>query len=340
MANLFLDACANRPVSRTPVWLMRQAGRYMAEYRAIRERYDFWTVCRTPELAAEVTLQPIAALAPDAAILFSDILVVLPPMGLSVDFSPGPVIARPVRTTDDIHQLTTFDVHRELGFVFDALRMVRRSLAPEVALIGFGGAPLTLAAYMVEGGKTKNFEALKSLFYARPEAAHGLLDFLVDVQADFLCAQIDAGAQAIQIFDTWAGSMPRDIIAEFVIPKVASLVARVKKSGVPVIYFMKDAAHVLDLLAQTGADVLSLDEKTPLDIAAARIGGHVALQGNFDPAVLLADRETISQRLDALLATVPPGRGHIFNLGHGVLPSTPVENVAWLIAQVMRRSAR
>ena len=337
--DLFLRACFCKPVKRTPVWMMRQAGRYMAEYRAIREKYDFWDVCRTPDLACEVTMQPIDRLAPDAAILFSDILVVLPPLGLDVRFAPGPTLDNPIRTVSDIAALKRFDVQQQVPYVFDALRQIKSSLAGRASLIGFGGAPLTLAAYMVEGGKSRNFENLKKLFYQEEKAAHLLLDLLVDVQSDFLNAQIDAGAQAIQIFDTWGGSMPRGIIERFVLPKVAKLVANVKKPGVPVIYFMKDAAHVLDLLVFTGADVLSIDDRISLELAAAGVGSGPALQGNLDSAVLFCNHDVITREVKKVLDSMPPHRGHIFNLGHGILPQTPVENAAFMIKEVKRLSA-
>ncbi|MBN2525825.1 MAG: uroporphyrinogen decarboxylase [Deltaproteobacteria bacterium] len=337
--DLFLRACLGKSVPRTPVWMMRQAGRYMAEYRAIREKHDFWEVCRTPDLACEVTMQPIDRLAPDAAILFSDILVVLPPLGLDVKFAPGPMLDNPIRTTADIARLQRFDVQQQLGYVFDALRQIKSSLLGRANLIGFGGAPLTLAAYMVEGGKSRNFENLKKLFYQEEKAAHQLLDLLVEVQSDFLNAQIDAGAEAVQIFDTWGGSMPRAVIERFIIPKVARLVANVKRPGVPVIYFMKDAAHALDLLAFTGADVLSIDEKITLREASKKIGSGPTLQGNLDSAVLFCSHEVITREVKKVLDSVPEDRGHVFNLGHGILPQTPVENAAFMINEVKRLGA-
>ena len=335
-----LRALARQPVDVTPVWMMRQAGRYMAEYRAIRKKHDFWDVCRTPALACEVTMQPIDRLAPDAAILFSDILVVLPPLGLDVKFTPGPVLDAPVRSVADIAALKKFDVQQQLPFVFDALRQIKSSLNGRANLIGFGGAPLTLAAYMVEGGKSRNFENLKALFYQEEKVAHQLMDLLVDVQSDFLNAQLDAGAEAVQIFDTWGGSMPREIVARFVIPKVAQLVANVKRPGVPVIYFMKDAAHVLDLLNQTGADVFSIDDKISLDTAAMGIGGNAALQGNLDSAVLFCNEAVITREVKKVLDSAPKGRGHVFNLGHGILPQTPVENAVFMVNEVKRLSKK
>lgn len=338
--DLFLRACLGKPTERTPVWMMRQAGRYMAEYRKIRKTHDFWEVCKTPSLATEVTMQPIDKLHPDAAILFSDILVVLPPLGLDVKFCPGPTLDAPIRSVADVQKLQKFDVLDKLSYVFDALRQIKQSLRGQASLIGFGGAPLTLAAYMVEGGKSRNFENLKTLFYQEEKAAHQMLDLLVEIQSDFFRAQIEAGAQAIQIFDTWGGSMPRTIIKKFVIPKIAQLIQNIKKEGVPIIYFMKDAAHVIDLLAQTGADVLSIDDKISLSTAAAGIGPGPALQGNLDSATLFCKPEIIIQQVKDVLDSMPKQRGHIFNLGHGILPNTPVENAALMINEVKRQSAK
>ena len=339
MGHLFIDACLGKPVDRTPVWLMRQAGRYMAEYRAIREKHDFWTVCRTPELACEVTMQPVDLIGVDAAILFSDILVVLPPMGCDVVFSPGPTLPHPVRTASDVHNLRLPDPVADLGYVLDAIGSIQRALGDRVPLIGFGGAPLTLAAYMVEGGGSKNFLHLKSLLYESPEVAGELLDMLVDIQARFLCAQIEAGAQAIQIFDTWGGLLSRDLYRAVVLERVAALVERVKRPGVPVIYFARDAAHLLDLLPSTGADVISVDDKLPLDRVAEILGPGPSIQGNMDSALLFGSTGSITSAVGRILEEVPENRGHVFNLGHGVLPGTPVQNVVHMVREVKRLSS-
>lgn len=340
MSDIFLRACFGRPVERTPIWIMRQAGRYMPEYRAVREQHDFWTVCRTPELATKVTLQPIDRLGVDAAILFSDILVGLPAMGCEVEFRPAPSIADPVRGRGAVEKLRLPDPESELPYVIDAIRMLRRELDGRVPLIGFGGAPLTLAAYMVEGGGSKDFRHLKSILYDDPEAADALLSHLVRAQTLFLGAQIEAGAQAIQIFDTWAGILPRAMFERFALGPVQRLVEALKRPGVPVIYFSKDTAHVFDLLAGSGADVLSLDDKTPLSRAAERIGPGPALQGNLDPAVLLASRDVIREGVSRILDDAPKDRGHVFNLGHGILPPTPVENAIFLVKTVRELSRR
>ncbi len=340
MNDLFLRACFGKPVERTPVWMMRQAGRYMAEYRELRSRYDFWTVCRTPELATQVTLQPIDRLGVDAAILFSDILVGLPAMGLDVTFNPGPQIGNPIRNRNDISRLKRPDPKRDLGFVLEAVTAVRKELDGRVPLIGFGGAPLTLAAYMIEGGANKHFLHLKKLLYEEPRAAIELLDFLVEVQADYLVAKVEAGAQAIQIFDTWAGNLSRDLCRQFVIEPMTRLVEKVRRHSVPIIYFMKDSAHILDMLPSIGADVLSIDDKMPIGAAFEIVGERKVLQGNLDPALLLSSHSNIRGGVKKILEDVPKTRGHIFNLGHGVLPMTPVENVEYLVETVKQLSMK
>jgi uroporphyrinogen decarboxylase len=343
--DLFIRACLGQPVERAPIWLMRQAGRYMAEYRELRQRHDFLTLCRTPELAARVTLQPIDRLGVDAAILFSDIMIPLPAMGCALTFDPGPVLAEPVRSRAAIEALRVPDPAADLGFVLDALAQLRRELAGRVPLIGFGGAPFTLAAYMVEGRGSKTYPAVRSLIYNDPPSARELVGRLVDVQREFLGAQIEAGAQAIQIFDSWGGILPRQLFGEWVVEPVARLVEGIKRPGVPVIYYCRDCAHVLDLVAATGADVISVDEKLPLDRAGELIGPGPALQGNLDPVVLLGGRGAIRAGVEQVLEGAPVGRGHVFNLGHGVLPETPVDDAAFLVEEVrrlstMRRGAR
>jgi uroporphyrinogen decarboxylase len=338
VTELFIEACYGREVERTPVWLMRQAGRYMAEYRRVRERHDFLTICRTPELAAQVTLQPIDRLGVDAAILFSDIMIPLPAMGCDVAFDPGPTLARPVRDRDAIASLAVPDPAADLGFVLDAVAGLRRELEGRVPLIGFGGAPFTLAAYMVEGRGSKNYPVVRSLIYSDPPAARELFERLVEAQRAFLVAQIEAGAQAIQIFDSWAGILPRALFEEYVVEPVARLIEGVGRPGVPVIYYCRDCAHVLDLVAGTGADVISVDEKLPLNRAVELIGPGPAIQGNLDPVALLGGRGVISAGVERVLEGAPPGRGHIFNLGHGVLPETAVEDAVFLVDEVRRLS--
>ncbi|MFO8072710.1 MAG: uroporphyrinogen decarboxylase [Polyangia bacterium] len=340
MSDLFLRACRGEPVERTPVWIMRQAGRYLPEYRELRAESDFWTLCRTPELAMRVTLQPVERLGVDAAILFSDIMVGFPAMGLEVEFAPGPKLDRPVRGRDDVAALRRPDPGRDLGFVLEALGSIRRELAGRAALIGFGGAPFTLAVYAVEGGGSKNFSAIKSLLHGDPECARELVSLLAEAQADFLEAQVEAGAEAIQLFDSWGGILPPDLWEEFALEPAARVIERVRAAGAVSIYFLRDGAHLLEGVARTGADVISVDEKLPLDEVAARIGPGPALQGNLDPAVLLAPPPAIERRAADVLAAAPAGRGHVFNLGHGILPGTPVEAAMHLVDTVARLSAR
>jgi uroporphyrinogen decarboxylase len=335
---LFVKACLGEPVERTPVWLMRQAGRYMAEYRLLRQQHDFWTLCRTPELATQVTMQPIDRLGVDAAILFSDILVGLPAMGCDVEFAPGPTLADPVRTKDDIAALKVPDPEADLGFVLEAIRMIRRELDGRVPLIGFGGAPLTLAAYLVEGGGSKSFAFLRSLLYNDPRSFRRLLDHLVECQARFLDAQIEAGAEAVQLFDTWGGTVSRAVYEELIVPPLRRLVERLRRPGVPVIYFIKDGAHVLDLVGRLGADVISVDEKLPLSRVAQLLGPGPALQGNMDPIALLTSPQLIREQVAAVLDDRPKDRGHVFNLGHGILPQTPVEHVEAFVEAVEQLS--
>ncbi len=336
---LFLRACHGEPVERTPVWLMRQAGRYMAEYRALREAHDFLSLCRTPELAARVTLQPVERFGMDAAILFSDIMIPLPAMGADVTFDPGPVVARPVRDRSDIAALRIPDPAADLGFVLEAVSQIVHALPPGVPLIGFGGAPFTLLAYLVEGRGSKTWLAPRAMLHSDPDGAEMLLDRLVETQAAFLAAQIDAGARAIQIFDSWGGVLPRDQFERFAAEPLARLIGRIRRPGVPVILYVRDAAHVLDLLAATGADVISVDEKLPLDRAARLIGPGPALQGNLDPALLLGPPGRVAEGVAAVLRAAPRGRGHVFNLGHGVPPQTPNDNVELVLREVRRLSS-
>jgi uroporphyrinogen decarboxylase len=338
VSDLFLRACFGQEVERTPVWLMRQAGRYMAEYRKLREQHDFLTICRTPELAVQATLQPLERLDVDAAILFSDIMIPLPAMGCEVAFDPGPTLARPLRDRAGIAALGLPDPRADLGFVLDAIGQLRRELAGRLPLIGFGGAPFTLAAYLVEGRGSKSFQALRSMIYADPTAARELLERLVEVQRVFLGAQIEAGAQAIQIFDSWGGILPRQLFEECAAEPVARLIEGIRRPGVPVIYYARDSAHVMDLIAATGADVISVDEKLPLGRVAELIGPGPALQGNLDPVALLGGREVISTGVEQVLEEAPKGRGHVFNLGHGVLPQTAVADAAFLVDEVRRLS--
>jgi uroporphyrinogen decarboxylase len=348
---LFLRACRRAPVERTPVWIMRQAGRYLPEYRAVRERYDFLTCCRTPELACEITLQPVARLGVDAAILFSDILVPLPGMGVQVEFTPAPQLAQPLRREADVASLRVPDAREATPYVLEAVRLIRRQLGGRVPLIGFAGAPFTMATYLVEGGGSRSFSAIKGLLFSEPRTAHRLLGVCADTVASYLGEQVKAGAQAAMLFDTWAGSLAPDDIRTFVLPYATRVLAAVRAAaadagaaGVPLIYYAGEAAGWLESCADMGADVIGLDWRLDFEAARARVGAGVALQGNLDPSVLLGPRRFIRQRtLDVLRAASGltgdrarpgPAVGHIFNLGHGILPQTPPDHARVLVDSV------
>jgi uroporphyrinogen decarboxylase len=336
----FLRACRRQPVDRTPVWLMRQAGRYMPEYRALRTRHSLLELCRTPELALQVTLQPLA-LGVDAAILFSDLLLPLTPMGVNFDFvaGEGPQIENPVRTRADIDALRRFEPREGLGYVLDAIRLIRRELDGKLPLIGFAGAPFTLASYAIEGGHSSSFALTKTLMYTDPESWHRLAGLLADVVLDYLRAQVEAGVQALQVFDSWVGALDEDDYRELVLPHVSRVFAGLAGSGVPLIHFGTGTGHLLALQRQAGGDVIGIDWRTPLDEGWRRLGDGVAVQGNLDPTALFAPRERLLAKADDVLARAGGRPGHIFNLGHGVLPGTPVENVRALIEHVHARTA-
>jgi uroporphyrinogen decarboxylase len=331
--DLFLRACRGEAVERAPIWIMRQAGRYMAEYRAVREKVDFLTLCKTPELAAEVTLQPIDKLGVDAAILFSDILVPAEPMGFSLDFRPGPVLDPPVRSAADVERIRIPDPE-EMSYVYLAVRILRRELERRVPLIGFGAAPFTLAAYLVEGEGSKNFDKMKGLMFGEPATAQALLEKVTETLEGYLEAQVAAGAQAIQIFDSWAGILSEADYAEFALPHAKRLIARVKKADVPVIYFALNSAHLLDAIRDCGASVAGIDWRTNLALASRRLDHKFVVQGNLDPCVLLGPREEIARRAIRVLEQGAKAPGHVFNLGHGILPHTPVDNARHLVETV------
>jgi uroporphyrinogen decarboxylase len=327
-------------VETTPIWLMRQAGRYLPEYRRIREQVDFLTLCRTPDLAVEVTLQPIRRFGFDAAILFSDIMMPVEAMGLDVTFDPGPVIARPVRSEEDVTALKRPDVAQDLGFVMETIRVLRKELPPSVALIGFSGAPFTLAAYMVEGKASKGFTRLKGLMYREPLVFHALLEKLSLVVADHLEAQIEAGAQAVQLFDTWAGLLSPHDYAGYVLPHVRRVVEQVHSNGVPIILYGNGTGGLLEYMDEAGPDVLGLDWRITMKEARQRLGRRRAIQGNLDPAVLQASPEIIQQQAREILIQAGPDTPHIFNLGHGVTPDTPIEGVSELVRFVHEEGRR
>jgi len=341
MNDLFLRACRRERVERTPVWMMRQAGRYLPEYREVRRRADFLTMCRTPELACEVTIQPVDSVGVDAAIIFSDILVVPEAMGmdLRVEESRGPFFPAPVRTRADIEALRVADPERHLRYVLDAIALTRRTLAARVPLIGFAGSPWTLAAYMVDGQGTKDFKHSKRLMLDEPEVFRVLLAKLAESVRLFLEAQIAAGAQAVQIFDTLGGVLPPDHYMRFSLDTMNDIVARMHRSGVPVIVFSKGANHALDQIAQVGADVVSLDWTIDIGEARRLVGDRVALQGNLDPSFLYGSPESIRHEVRAVLKKYGPGTGHVFNLGHGMFPDIPPEHARALVRFVKEESA-
>ncbi len=335
----FLRALARQPVDRTPLWLMRQAGRYLPEYRATRAKAgDFLTLCKTPELAAEVTLQPIDRYGFDAAILFSDILTIPDAMGLGLHFTEGegPAFRNPVRTADDIAQLPIPDPEVELRYVIDGVRACKSALANRVPLIGFAGSPWTLATYMIEGAGSKDFRHSKALRYGAPALLKALLDKLTESVALYLAAQAAAGADALMVFDTWGGALDQDGYRYFSLASMGRLVDRlaVLAPGVPVILFSKGCGQFLLELSGTGCAGLGVDWTTNIGDARHMVGGSVALQGNFDPAALFAPPATIRELVAKTLDDYGAAPGHIFNLGHGILTHTPVENVAALVEAV------
>ena len=336
-----LRALLRQPVDATPIWIMRQAGRYLPEYRATRERAgSFMNLCRTPELACEVTLQPLERFPLDAAILFSDILTVPDAMGLGLHFveGEGPRFERPVRTPAEIAALAAPDPEAELGYVMDAVRLIRRELDGRVPLIGFSGSPWTLATYMVEGGSSKEFARVKGLLYDDPATLHRLLGVLADAVTAYLNAQIAAGAQAVMIFDTWGGSLTPAGYREFSLAYMQRIVERLQRKSegrrVPVTLFTKGGGQWLEDMAASGCDALGLDWTTDIGAARARVGGQVALQGNLDPSVLYASNERVAAEARKVLASFGEGPGHVFNLGHGIHPQIAPERVAALVEAV------
>jgi uroporphyrinogen decarboxylase len=338
---LFLRACRREAVERTPIWIMRQAGRYLPEYRALREKVDFLTSCRTPELACEITLQPVRRLGVDAAILFSDILVPLPGMGVSVEFRPAPHIEHPIRDAAAVAALRVPDPHESMGFVMDAVALVRRELAGRTPLIGFAGAPFTVATYLVEGGGSKSHAALKALLFGDPATAERLLEVCAESAGRYLAAQVGAGAQAAMLFDTWAGLLSPADYRRFALPAArrAFEIVSAAAPGVPRLYYAGDPAGYLEAARETGADVIGVDWRLELEVARRRLGEGVALQGNLDPGVLLGTPEGIREGVRSVLRS-GGDRGHIFNLGHGILPMTPPENAQRLVDAVRELSTR
>lgn len=343
----FLRALLRQPVDRTPIWIMRQAGRYLPEYREIRKQAgDFMTLCSTPDLACEVTLQPLRRFDLDAAILFSDILTIPDAMGLGLYFSEGegPKFKQTIQSASDVNKLGVPDPEVELKYVMDAVRTIRRELNGDVPLIGFAGSPWTLATYMIEGGSSKTFSKIKSMLFEDPVAAHHLLDILANSVASYLNAQIAAGAQAVMIFDSWGGALGHRQYKEFSLAymqKITDLLTRQSDGRqVPVTLFTKGGGLWLGDLANTGCDALGLDWTVNLNAAKAQVGDQVALQGNMDPAVMLTNPQAIKTEAEAILDEFGNGSGHVFNLGHGITPQVPVENVSALVETVHQSSVR
>jgi uroporphyrinogen decarboxylase len=337
----FLRACRRESVDRTPVWFMRQAGRYMAEYRALRQNYTLLQLCRTPDLATEVTLQPIRRIEVDAAILFSDLLLPLEPMGIPFDFvkGEGPAIEKPLRTAADIDAVRVVDPRESLAFTFEAIRQIKGELGESIPLIGFAGAPFTLASYAIEGGHSNNFALTKALMYGDPDAWHRLADKLATVVADYLVAQIDAGVDAVQLFDSWVGALNEADYREFAMPHTQRIFARVG-TRVPTIHFGVSSASILHAMREAGGDVVGADWRIPLDEAWNRIGHDRGIQGNLDPTLLLGPQDRLLAGVRDVLARANNRPGHIFNLGHGLLPMTPVEHVQAVARYVHEHSAR
>lgn len=331
----FLRACRREPVDRTPIWLMRQAGRYLPEYRALREKYDMLTMCRTPELAVQVTLQPLQRFDLDAAILFSDIMIPLRGMGIDFEIkeSVGPIVANPVRDQHGADALRVIDPIEDVPYVIESIRALRCELADRVPLIGFAGAPFTLASYIVEGKPSRDLLLTKKMMHGNPAAWYTLMDKLAQSISAYLTAQVDAGAQAVQLFDSWIGALsPRDY-AEYVLPHSKKIFDALAPTRVPCIHFGTGTATLLELMKEAGGSVIGIDWRVPLDQAWQRLG-DVALQGNLDPAIMLTSSEVISQQAREILLIAKGRSGHIFNLGHGILPGTPIENVERLIQVV------
>ncbi len=337
----FLRAARRLPTDCTPIWLMRQAGRYMAEYRAIRAQHAMLEVIRTPELAAEITLQPINAFDLDAAIIFADILPPLIGMGLELEFvkGEGPVIHNPIERTYDIDLLATPPATESLGFTLEAVRLVTRELAGRgIPLIGFAGAPFTLASYAIEGGSSKSYAKTKAMMYTEPAAWKRLMDKLVTVQADYLLQQAKAGAAALQVFDSWAGALSRDDYRRYVQPYNTRLFEMIARAGVPTVNFSTKTSAYIEEVAACGGDVIGVDWQLPLDEMWLRIGHERAIQGNLEPVALFAPWRELQPRVDAILDQAAGRPGHIFNLGHGILPQTPVDTVRRLVDYVHERT--
>ncbi len=337
----FLLACRKQPTSYTPIWLMRQAGRYMEEYRALRKKFSFLEMCKNPQLAAEVTLQPLQKFEVDGAIIFSDILIPLEPMGIEFEFAKGegPVFHHPIRSDQDVARLNVIDPEEEIPFLMEAIRIVRKELEGRVPLIGFSGAPFTLASYVIEGGHSQNYLHTKQMMYQAPRTWDLLMNKISEVVIRYLNAQIRAGVQALQLFDSWVGCLSPADYEAFVLPYLRRVFKGLDK-GVPVIHFGTSTSGLLSLMKKAGGDVIGLDWRVNLGEAWLRLGDDIAIQGNLDPAVLFGPIQLIRKEVKRILRQAGGRPGHIFNLGHGILPNTPVEHVAALVEMVHEYSSK
>jgi uroporphyrinogen decarboxylase len=337
----FLAACRREKTAYTPIWLMRQAGRYLEEYRKIRAEVGFIDLCKRPDLAAEITVTTVERLGVDAAIVFSDILLLLEPAGVGVEYTKdnGPKVSRPLREPSDVDKFKEFDAEKEMAYVFEAVRRSCAGLGGKVPLIGFSGAPFTLAAYLIEGGSSRDYLEAKKFIYRHNDAWRRLMERLTAAVIGYLDGQVKAGAQAVQLFDSWVGCLSPEDYRGHVLPFTQTIVAALRPK-VPVIHFSAGTAGMLKLLRETGSDVLSLDWRCDLDEAWAALGYDVAVQGNLDPAALLAPPQAVRQRATEILKRAVGRPGHIFNLGHGVLPGTPVDHVLALVDAVHELSAK
>ena len=342
MNDIFLRACRREPVPYTPVWLMRQAGRYMEEYMQIRRQHTFLQLCQTPDLATAITLQPVDRLGVDAAIIFADILLPLAGMGIDLTFAQGegPVIGNPVRSDRDVAAIRVVDPEEGTPYVLQTIRQVRRELNGRVPLIGFSAAPFTLASYIIEGGSSKDYLECKKMIWSAPERWHRLMAKITDVLSRYLRGQIENGAQAVQIFDSWVGTLNQEDYRQFVLPYTRQLIDSLGAFPVPVIHFANNGASLLPLVRQAGGDVFGVDWRMNLDEAWARIGHDRAIQGNLDPLVLMAPMPVIAEKVKAILKQADNRPGHIFNLGHGIHQLTPVDNVKFMVEAVHEFSRR
>lgn len=335
-----MRACRREPVPYTPIWLMRQAGRYMREYREVRAKTNFLGLCKTPSLAAEVTVTAAERLGVDAAIIFADILLILEPLGIDLEFAEGegPVIHNPVRKALDVDRLRELEDPNTLHFVYEAISETRSALKPDIPLLGFSGAPFTLASYLIEGGGSKNYVHTKRLMYDDQGAWHAMMSLISRALPKYLNAQIEAGAQAVQLFDSWVGCLSVDDYREFVLPHTREVIRNVT-SGIPVIHFGTGTAALLESMREAGGDVIGLDWRVRLDAGWQRVGHDVAVMGNLDPVALFAKLDFLKTQAKRILDQAGGQPGHIFNLGHGILPETPVENVIALVEMVHEMSA-